>query len=324
VNGCINHAVLHVDLSTGNLRVEHPAPDFYRKYGGGSAMGLYYILKEIPRGAEPLGPSNVLTFFTALPTGLMISGQSRLTVNARSPISGAIGDSQCGGFFPAAFKASGFDGAVISGASQKPVYLYLHDGQAELRDASHLWGMETLACEEAIKAELGDPKVEVAQIGPAGEKMVRFAAIMNMVNRANGRTGMGAVMGSKMLKAVVVKSSYRIEPVNKAALTKMQREGTKSVDQYPDVKGLGLNGTADVVAFQNSIGSLPTRNSTAPPSTLNMAGQSTKPWEQWALTARSAIWTPSRWPTRSVTAMDWTPSPRARRLPMQWNALNAD
>jgi aldehyde:ferredoxin oxidoreductase len=260
VNGSIHGTVLHVDLSTGFQWLEHPAPEFYRKYGGGSAMGLYYLLKEMPRGAEPLGPANVLTFFTGIPTGLMISGQSRLTVNARSPISGAIGDSQCGGFFPAAFKGSGFDGAVISGASPKPVYLYLHNGQAELRDASHLWGMETVECEEAIKAELGDPKVEVAQIGPAGEKLVRFAAIMNMVNRANGRTGMGAVMGSKNLKAVVVKSSLRIEPANKAALTKMQREGTRSIDQYPDVKGLGLNGTADVVAFQNSIGSLPTRN----------------------------------------------------------------
>ena len=260
MNGSINGTVLHVDLSTGKMWTEQPGPDFYRKYGGGSAMWIYYLLKEMPRGTEPLGPRNILTFFTGLPTGLTVSGLSRLTVSARSPISGAIGDSQCGGFFPAAFKASGFDGAVIQGASEKPVYLYLHDGKAELRDASHLWGMETVACEEAIKAELNDPKVEIAQIGPAGEKLVRFAAIMNMVNRANGRTGMGAVMGSKNLKAVVVKSTERVTPANKAALTKMQRVGTQNIDQYPDVKGLGLNGTADVVAFQNSIGSLPTRN----------------------------------------------------------------
>lgn len=137
--GFINRKVLHVDLTTGKTWIETPVDAFYRTYGGGSAMGLAYILKEMPRGADPLGAENILTLFTGLPTGMPISGQSRLTVNARSPISGAIGDSQCGGFFPAVFKASGFDGAVIRGRSPRPVYLYLHDGQAELRDAAHLW-----------------------------------------------------------------------------------------------------------------------------------------------------------------------------------------
>lgn len=257
---CFTGSILHVDLSADTLWVEHPPEEFYRKYGGGSAMGMYYVLKETPPHADPLGPNNTLTLFSGLPTGLSIAGQSRLAANARSPISGGAGDSQCGGFFPAALKSSGFDGIVIHGKSPKPVYLYLHDGQAELRGAEHLWGKVTGEVEALLKDELHDPKLEVLQIGPGGEKLVRFAALINMSNRANGRTGLGAVMGSKLLKAVVVKGGGKLEAADKAAITRMQREGAKNIDEIPDVKGLGLNGTADVVGFQNSIGSLPAYN----------------------------------------------------------------
>ena len=257
---CFTGSILHVDLTAGTLWVEHPPEAFYRKYGGGSAMGMYFVLRETPAHADPLGPNNTLTLFSGLPTGLAIAGQSRLAANARSPISGGAGDSQCGGFFPAALKFSGFDGIVIRGQSPKPVYLYLHDGRAELRGAEHLWGKVTGEVEVQIKEELHDPRLEVLQIGPGGEKLVRFAALINMCNRANGRTGMGAVMGSKRLKAVVAQGGGKVEAADKAAITRMQREGAKNIDEILDVKGLGLNGTADVVGFQNSIGSLPAYN----------------------------------------------------------------
>ncbi|MDR3575206.1 MAG: aldehyde ferredoxin oxidoreductase family protein [Anaerolineaceae bacterium] len=258
---CYNGTILRVDLTEGKLWTEHPSDEFYRKYGGGSGYGMYYILKEMLPGTDPLGPDNVLTMFTALPTGLSISGQSRLGINARSPLSGAIGDSQSGGFFPAQLKFSGFDGIVIRGRSNHPVYLYLHEGLAELRDANHLWGKKTAETEDMIKAELGDPKLEVLTIGPAGEKLVRISSLMSMHNRANGRTGMGAVMGSKQLKAVAVKGGGKLVPALRQKVVEMQRQGIKGMaEQYVDVKGLGLNGTADVVAFQNSIGSFPTYN----------------------------------------------------------------
>jgi aldehyde:ferredoxin oxidoreductase len=257
---CVNGTVLHVDLTQQTTWVEHPPEAFYRKYGGGSAMGLYYLLKDMPPGADPLGPDNLLTLFTGLPTGLAISGQSRLAINARSPLSDAIGDSQGGGYFPAHLKFSGFDGVVIRGQSPHPVYLYLHDGQAELRDAAALWGKTTAEAEELIQQELGDARLEVLQIGPAGEKLVRLAAIMNMHNRANARTGLGAVMGSKLLKAVVVKASGKINAQDKPYLTRTQRSAIQDLQNYPDMQGLARNGTADVVVFQNSIGSLPTRN----------------------------------------------------------------
>jgi aldehyde:ferredoxin oxidoreductase len=252
--------VLHVDLTDSRLWVEHPDESFYRKYGGGSAMGLYYLLKELEPGIDPLSAGNILTVFAAVPTGLAISGQSRVNVNARSPLTGAVGDSQAGGFFPAALKYAGFDGIVIRGKAKKPVYLLLNDGEAELRDAGHLWGKCTLESEQILKTEFDDPKLEMMQIGPAGENMVRFAAIMNMRNRANGRTGMGAVMGSKLLKAIVVRGNRKLEVNDKQEIVRLNREGAKLLNEITDVKGLNINGTGDVVPFQNSIGSLPTRN----------------------------------------------------------------
>ncbi len=257
---CYKGNILHVDLTSGELTIEHPDESFYRKYIGGSAMGLYYVLKHTPARTDPFSPENTLTFFSSLPTGLTISGQSRLTVNAHSPLSGGVGDSQCGGLFPAALKFAGFDGIVVRGAAKKPIYLFLDDGKAELRDASLLWGKMTHETEEMLKKEIGDDKIEVAQIGPAGETLVRFAAIMSMHNRANGRTGMGAVMGSKKLKAVVVRGRQHVEAADKAVITRMHKWGVENLDSIADMKGLAKNGTADVIMFQNSIGSLPTRN----------------------------------------------------------------
>ena len=253
-------SILHVNLSTGCLTIETPPDAFYRKYGGGSAMGMYYILKQMPKSADPLGPNNVLTMFTGVTTGLPVSGQARLCVNARSPRRGTIGDSQAGGFFPAVMKFAGFDGAVIEGKSEKPVYLYIHDGVAELRDATHLWGKVTGEAEDILKKEIGDEKIEVLQIGPAGENLVRFACILNMSCRANGRTGMGAVMGSKKLKAVVVQGRQKIGSYAPEAVKALARLGAENLASNPDLGGLSRNGTADVVAVQNMMGTLPTRN----------------------------------------------------------------
>jgi aldehyde:ferredoxin oxidoreductase len=253
--------ILHVDLTSGSLEVEAPSEAFYRKYLGGSAMGMYYILKEMKRGADPLGPDNVLTMMVSVLTGAPISGQSRMCANARSPLTDGIGDAQCGGFFPAEMRFAGFDGIVVRGRSPRPVYLWLHDGQAELRPADHLWGKTTSQVDDLLKAELKDDKVEIAQCGPAGEKLVRLAAIINMGNRANGRTGLGAVMGSKNLKAVVVRGSSKSLPwADPKRINALAKWGAAEVPNNADMLGLRNYGTASVVAFQNSIGSLPTYN----------------------------------------------------------------
>src|SRR5215475_10134654 len=184
--------VHHVDLTRGSVETRILPEDVYRKYPGGSALAAYLLLQTMPSGADPLGPDNVLVMAVSPLTGPAISGQRRMTPCARSPLTGAIGDSQCGGFFPAEMRAAGADAFVFTGQSKEPVYLWLHDGTVELRPAAHLWGKVTAEVDALLKEELGDPKVEIAQIGPAGENRVRFAAIMNMVNRANGRTGLGA------------------------------------------------------------------------------------------------------------------------------------
>ncbi len=147
--------ILHVDLSNSKISIEQPTEEFYKTYIGGSAMGTYYLFKNTPAGADPLGPENTLTLMISATTGVSISGNSRMTATAKSPLSGLIGDSQVGGFFPAEMKFAGFDGMVFTGKSPKPVYLWVHDGEAELRDASHLWGKITGEVEKSIREELG-------------------------------------------------------------------------------------------------------------------------------------------------------------------------
>ena len=257
-----NGKILHLDLTSQTITIEEPPDSFYRLYGGGSAMGTYYLLKHMPAGADPLGPDNILTLITGPPTGAAVSGQSRVSSIAKSPVTGGIGDAQAGGFWPATFKRTGFDGIVIRGVSDTPVYLWVHDGKAELRDASHLWGRITGDVEAAIQDELGDQKIEVMQVGPAGEKLVRFASIINMSNRANGRTGMGAVMGSKNLKAIAIKGTGKLQFHDPAALKALAGWGAKEFDES-DVYTMGLYGTAETVAPQQDDGGLPTRNWTS-------------------------------------------------------------
>ncbi len=153
-----NGKILHVDLTKGELTVEEPEEAFYRKYLGGSAMGMHYILRDMPKGADPLGPENVLTLMTGVTTGAAISGQSRINANAKSPISGGIGDSQGGGFFPGELKFAGFDGLVIKGKSEKPVYLWIMEGEFELRDAVHLMGKKTGKWTKSLKKNLATKK----------------------------------------------------------------------------------------------------------------------------------------------------------------------
>ncbi|HEY5902135.1 MAG TPA: aldehyde ferredoxin oxidoreductase family protein [Anaerolineales bacterium] len=253
--------ILHVDLTSGSLTIEEPPESFYRKYLGGSAMGMHYILREMPAGVDPLAPENVLTLMAGVTTGAPVSGQSRLNANAKSPISGGIGDSQSGGFFPAELKFAGFDGIVIKGRSPSPVYLAIVDGQPELRDASHLMGKLTGEVDDILHQEV-HPKAEILQHGIAAERGVLFSTLVSMSSRHNGRTGMGLVMASKNLKAVVVRGTRKVEVFDAKALTGLNRVGPKRVPENGDMDGLAKYGTAVVVLFNNTIGTLPGRNYT--------------------------------------------------------------
>jgi aldehyde:ferredoxin oxidoreductase len=253
--------ILHVDLTSGSLDIEEPPEDLYRKYMGGSALGLYYLLKNTPAGADPYGPENTLAFMLAGITGAPIAGQSRATVVAKSPLTGGVGDSQAGGFWPAELKFAGFDGIVIRGISPKPVYLWINQGEVELRDASHLWGKMTGEVDELLAEELGDKRIQVTQVGPSGEKLVRFAAILNMSTRAHGRTGMGAVMGSKKLKAIVVRGGKKKLPMaDPDRVREIMKPSIANVRADEDVWGLAKYGTLGILESQNAVGGLPTRN----------------------------------------------------------------
>jgi aldehyde:ferredoxin oxidoreductase len=251
--------ILQVDLSSGKISTEKPTEDFYRFHLGGSSLNLSYVLKQLPPGADPLGPDNVLAFGLSVLTGAPLSGLSRMTVTAKSPLTGAVGDSQCGGYWPAALKFAGFDAIIVSGKSPTPVYLFIDEGKVELRNASHLWGRVTGESQATILSELGDEKIEVLQIGPAGENMVRYASIINMCNRANGRTGMGAVMGSKNLKAIAVRGSSKVELADPQTFKEIVRENSARL-KSSGFDGFGKYGTPGEVAHGQSFGGLPTFN----------------------------------------------------------------
>jgi aldehyde:ferredoxin oxidoreductase len=251
--------ILHVDLTMGKLELEEPDETFYRKYMGGSAMGAYYLLTHTPPGADPLGPENTLSLMVGVVAGAPFSGQSRVTATAKSPLTGLVGDSQAGGVWPAELKAAGFDGIVVHGRAERPAYLWVHDGEAELRDAAHLRGQFTADVEDAIREELDDKRIQVLQCGPAAENGVRFGALINNANRANGRTGMGTVMASKNLKAVAVRGRNRPEMADPEAVKALAKWGAGHFEES-DIYGMGLFGTAEVVLPQNKKGGLPTRN----------------------------------------------------------------
>lgn len=249
--------ILRVDLTNEEISVEHQDDAFYRKYGGGSALNMYYLLKEMPAGVDPLGPDNVLCLSVGVTTGISAPGLSRLVVSAKSPLTDLAGDSQSGGFFPAEMKFSGFDAVIIKGKANRPLYLSIIDGLPQLHDAAHLWGKETGEVQQRIQDELGEPQARIVQCGIAGEKGVRYAALISTASRANGRTGMGAVMGSKNLRAVAVRGSRRPSVHDVETVKSLARE---SSELLPRLGGLAQFGTPSSLMGKQASGTLPTRN----------------------------------------------------------------
>lgn len=254
--------ILRVNLMEGTVTTEHPDEVFYRTYLGGRALAAHYLLREVPAGADPLGPENKLIFATAVTTGAPVPGLSRYTVAAKSPLTNLYGEAEASGFFGAELKWAGYDAIIFEGRASEPVYLAVVDGKAELRDASHLWGKDTGDVQSAIWAEMGDGRVQVAQIGPAGEKLVRFACVLSgpTFSHANGRAGMGAVMGSKNLRAVAVRGHERNAVKDPEALRKLAKAFADGWKSNPDDGFLNRIGTSGYVAPLQAAGNLPTRN----------------------------------------------------------------
>ncbi|NLD42753.1 MAG: aldehyde ferredoxin oxidoreductase family protein [Chloroflexi bacterium] len=252
--------VLRVDLTSGTVRVDEPSDAFYRRNMGGWNLIAEVLLREVPVGADPLGPANKLVFAPGVLTGLALSGASRNAIGAKSPLTGAFGAAEVGGGWAAQLKQAGYDAIIFEGASPRPVYLWVHDGQAELRDAAHLWGQDTQATEDTIRTELGDRHVECTLIGPGGENLVAYACIMNGLKDAAGRSGLGAVMGSKRLKAVAVRGTRRLETAEPERIHALAREMARLVTSGEKASGLHNWGTGGDLSDMVTTGNLPTRN----------------------------------------------------------------
>ena len=253
-----NGKILHVDLTEGRSWVEEPDELIYRKYLGGGALSTYFMLRDIKPGIDPLGPENNLIFMTSVINGLPLSGANRYTAAAKSPLTGGFGEAEAGGYWGPELKRSGFDGIIVHGESETPVYLYVHDGECEIRDASKYWGQMAGEVQDALEADLNDKRIAVLQCGPAGENKVLYAAIVNQLRHFHGRAGLGAVMGSKKLKAIVVRGRERIAPNSREDATGVLRWFRENYDQETD--GMHLHGTSGGIEGLDADGILPTNN----------------------------------------------------------------
>jgi len=250
--------VLHVNLTDRSTWIEEPGDEIYRRLVGGRGFIARYLLQYVPEGADPLSPENVLIFAPGVMTGVPLPGAGRHSVGAKSPLTGGFGESESGGFWGAELKKAGWDGIVVHGASETPVYLWINEDNVEFREAVHLWGMTTGECEEAIVAELGDPRIRTAQIGPGGENLVRYANINNDLNEVAGRTGLGAVMGSKKLKAIAVRGTQKVSMAEPQRVTAIAKWVASTLEEKH--KAFHEFGTGAAMVGKHLQGGLPTMN----------------------------------------------------------------
>jgi aldehyde:ferredoxin oxidoreductase len=254
--------ILRVDLTKGTVKSEPTNMDWARAYLGSRGLGTKYIVQEVDPKVDPLSPANKLIWATGPLTGTMASTGGRYTVITKGPLTGAIACSNSGGYWGAELKMAGWDMVIFEGKSPKPVYLFIEDDKAELRDAAHLWGQSVWHTEETIKKQHQDPLIRVSSIGLAGENQVLFAAVVNDLHRAAGRSGVGAVMGSKNLKAIAVRGTKGVGNIaDPKEFMKVTYEKKKILaDNAVTGQGLPTDGTQVLMNVINEIGALPTRN----------------------------------------------------------------
>ena len=254
--------ILRVDLTTRRVTVEEPEEGFYRRYLGGAGFVSYFLLKELAGGIDPLGPENKLIFAVGPLTGLPLGGVTRDCAGAKSPLTGGSIKSEAGGAWPMEFKRTGYDALIVEGVADAPVYLWINaDGAVEIRDARHLWGRDVLQTHEAIVQELGDPRVKTSIIGVAGENLVRYATVMNDLKDAHGRGGLGAVMGSKKLKAIAVRGVKQPEVAQPEQIKEFAKWFGQNYYEFKTfAKGFTDLGTGSAMEMFNETGNLPSFN----------------------------------------------------------------
>jgi len=254
--------ILRIDLSTGKTKVSPLSTEYAKKYIGGIGLGMRLLIENSKPGTDPFSPENPLILATGPFSGTMApTGGNGHAFVSKSPLTNGVGEAKSHGFFGTELKRAGYDAVIFENKAEKPVYVWIDDDSVQLMDAKHLWGKSPKETEDAIKEDLGDYYIRVASIGLAGEKLARVAAIMNDTTRAAGRTGMGAVMGSKNLKAVAVRGTKDVsvaKPEEFLEFVKMMHERMKG----PATVKYRTLGTPLNVLVHNSLGALPTRNFT--------------------------------------------------------------
>ncbi len=252
--------ILRVDLTSGKIFKEPIQENWARKFLGGAGLATKYLYEEVPKGADPLGPENLLIFMTGPLTGTASASASRYSVVAKSPLTGIWGHANSGGSFGPALKRSGYDGIIFQGISPSPIYLKIVDGRAELCDAKHLWGKTVSETEELIIQENSEKRLIIASIGPGGENLVRYAAIMNNKHRAAGRCGLGAVMGSKGIKAIACFGKAPIILAQKNSFDEIAKKQIDLLNESMLKVGFDAFGTNMISDMVNERGGYPTKN----------------------------------------------------------------
>lgn len=258
-----NGKILHVNLNSLSYEIEQPDEKFYRTYLGGKGFVAYYLFKNVKPGADPLGPDNILVVAAGPLTGTPGPGLNRYSVGAKSPLSGVYGDAEAGGWWGPELKFAGWDAIILHGRATHPVYVWIDDGKVEIRDARHLWGRTTGEAQDAIRADVSGEnsrKVRVLGIGPAGENMVRYALLLNELRHFNGRGGMGAVMGSKNVKAVAVRGSNPPDLADPDTVMELVKWHAKNFKDDPRGGALFNAGTPGLITPLQAAGLLPTHN----------------------------------------------------------------
>ncbi len=252
--------LLYVDLTGGTLRAKPLEREFALKYIGGRGFSARILAEGLRPGTDPLAPGNIIVFAAGPLSGTPLPSASRLIVSAKSPMTGGIGDASSGGYWAPEMKYAGFDAIVVTGRSPKPVYLWVCDGKAELRPAEHIWGKRIHATSEALKAEIGDEDIHICAIGPGGENLVRYACIVTDEEGVGARTGMGAVMGSKNLKAVVVRGSQDVKIADPERFKEAIDAYRKTIEGEVWTETLRRLGTPNLVAHRQKLGIWGARN----------------------------------------------------------------
>jgi aldehyde:ferredoxin oxidoreductase len=258
VDGYLGRLLL-VDLTTGTIGEEELNADYARRFIGGSGLAARYIFDLTDAHTDPLGPENPLVLMTGPLVGTRAPSCGRYVICARSPQTGLWGESNVGGFLGPHLRFAGYDGVLVTGRAEQPVYLLLHDGRAELRDASHLWGMDCYQTQQEIREEQGDDSLRVACIGPGGENLVKFASVLADQGRAAGRSGMGAVMGSKRLKALVCRGTGSVPLADGEAFNQVARETLDLLRDDVSTQVLHQTGTAGSANVLSMLGNMPNR-----------------------------------------------------------------